>query len=355
MDRVRDGTFDLLTISLAPGVSSRTVRELRHRGPLGEVFLHPDDHADLLSADARRALASGAVRGRAEAEQSRASSLGIRIVGRDEPDYPERLAEIYDPPPVLWVRGSLQPGEGSQSVAVVGSRKASPAGSALARGLARDLARAGVTVVSGLARGIDTAAHRGALDAPGRTVAVLGSGLDCLYPPENADLAARVAEHGALVSEFPLGTEPFPSHFPRRNRVIAGWGRAVVVAEAAERSGALVTARCALEEGREVMAVPGHPTQQTSAGTNALIRDGAVLVRGAFDVLAELGLATAVVAPEEPADDDVLLALKRDVPTSLEELHARSGRAVPELLQRLSLLEVGDKVRRLPGPLYVRN
>ena len=167
--------------------------------------------------------------------------------------------------------------------------------------------------------------------------------------------AARVAERGAFVSEFPLGTEPFPAHFPRRNRVIAGWGRAVVVAEAAEKSGALGTARSALEEGREVMAVPGHPAQETCAGTNALIRDGAVLVRSAADVLAELGLGTAVIPSEEPTDDDVLLALKRDVPTSLEELHARSGREVPELLRRLSLLEVGDKVRRLPGPLYVRN
>ncbi len=347
VDPLRDETLDLLTISLAPGVSPRKVRELLSRGSLREVLL-------LLPAEARRAIISGAARGRAEAELKQASSLGIRIVALGEPDYPELLAQIYDPPPVLWVRGQLRAGEGAMSLAIVGSRKTTPAGSALARGMARDLARAGVTVVSGLARGIDTAAHQGALDAPGRTIAVLGSGLDCLYPPENAYLAARVTEQGALVSEFPLGTEPFPAHFPRRNRVIAGWGRAVVVAEAAERSGALVTARCALEEGREVMAVPGHPAQETSAGTNALIRDGAVLVRSAADVLAELGLAAADVPPEEPTDD-VLLALKRDIPTSLEELHARSGRAVPELLRRLSLLEVGDKVRRLPGPLYVRN
>jgi DNA processing protein len=220
--------------------------------------------------------------------------------------------------------------------------------------MARDLARAGVTVVSGLARGIDTAAHNGALDAGGRTVAVLGSGLDRIYPSQNAELAARIVERGALVSEFPLGTLPLPFHFPRRNRVIAGFGRATVVAEAAERSGALVTARCALDEGREVMAVPGHPTLETSGGCNALIRDGAALVRNAADVLAELGLA-AEAAAEEPVDDAVLQVMKRDVPTSLEDLQARSGRAVPELLQRLSLLEVGDKVRRLPGPLFVRN
>jgi DNA processing protein len=347
-----DATFDLLTMTLTPGVSPRHVRELRARGALADAVIHSDE---LLPGSARHALLSGEARRRAEAELAKAASLGFRVVGLDEPDYPDLLAKTYDPPPVIWVWGTLRAGEGARSVAVVGSRKASVAGIALARGLGRDLARAGITVVSGLARGIDTAAHQGVLDAAGRTIAVLGSGLDCLYPPENARLAARVAEQGALVSEFPFGTEPFPSHFPQRNRVIAGWGRTVVVAEAAERSGALGTARCALDEGRDVMAVPGHPSQETAAGTNALIRDGAVLVRGAADVLAELGLSATVLAPEAPADDDVLVALKRDRPTSLEELQARSGRAVPELLQRLSLLEVGDKVRRLPGPLYVRN
>jgi DNA processing protein len=347
-----DATIDLLTLILVPGVSPRHVRELRTRGALADVLAHSPN---LLTADARRSLSSGEARRRAEAELGRARTLGVQIVGLDDPAYPELLSRTFDPPPVLWVRGTLLPGEGPRSVAVVGSRKALPAGLALARGLGRDLARAGLTVVSGLARGIDTAAHEGALDARGRTLAVLGSGLDRLYPPENARLAARIAEQGAVVSEFPLRTAPLPAHFPRRNRVIAGWGRAVVVAEAAEKSGALGTARAALDEGREVMAVPGHPSVETSAGTNALIRDGAVLVRGAADVLAEIGSPPADVAIEVPTDDDVLLAMKRDVPTSLEEIVARSGREVPELLRRLSLLEVGDRVRRLPGPLYVRN
>jgi DNA processing protein len=346
-----DTAFDLLTLSLAPGVSPRHVRELRTRGSLADALIH----SDVLPAEARRSLSSGEARRRAEAELDRSRTLDVQIVGLADPAYPTLLSQIYDPPPVLWVRGTVVPDEGSRSVAIVGSRKCTAPGSALARGMARDIARAGLTVVSGLARGIDTAVHEGVLDAKGRTVAVLGSGLDRVYPPENARLAARVAERGAVVSEFPLGTPPLPGHFPRRNRVIAGWGPAVVVAEAAEKSGALGTARAALDEGREVMAVPGHPSAETSAGTNALIRDGAVLVRGAADVLAELGYSAADVAIEDPTDDDVLLALKRDVPTSLEELHARSGREVPELLRRLSLLEVGDRVRRLPGPLYVRN
>jgi DNA processing protein len=278
----------------------------------------------------------------------------VRIVGRDEPDYPERVRRIYDPPPVLYVRGTLVPGEGERALAIVGARAASAQGLALTRALAHDLAEAGLTIVSGLARGIDTAAHQGVLDTSGRTVAVLGSGLDRIYPEENTPLALAIAQSGAVVSEFPLGSAPDRKHFPRRNRLIAGWGRAVVVAEAAEKSGALLTAQAALEEGREVMAVPGHPGHRGSAGTNQLIRDGAVLVRGAPDVADELGVALPV-HEEAAGEDEVLEALARDVPRSLEELQVRCGRALPELLSHLTLLEVGAKVRRLPGPLFVRS
>jgi DNA processing protein len=207
--------------------------------------------------------------------------------------------------------------------------------------------------VSGLARGIDTAANQGALDGGGRTVAVLGSGLDRLYPPENAPLARALAEVGAVVSEFPLGTSPWKANFPRRNRVIAGWARATVVVEAGARSGALSTARAALDEGREVMAVPGHPSQPGAEGTNALLRDGAALVRGAADVLSELGLANPGDAAEPPADG-VLAALARGVPRGVDEIQARSGLALPALLARLAELEIGHAVVRLPGALFVR-
>jgi DNA processing protein len=347
-------TFDLLTLSLVPGVPPRVVGEIRKRSEVKSVLNDPDLFPDV-APEARRMLSSGECRRRAEAELKRSEALGVQLVGLDDADYPVLLARTYDPPPVLWVRGTLDPSEGERSVAIVGSRKASAAGRAFVRGLGRDLARAGLTVVSGLARGIDAAAHEGALDGKGRTVAVLGSGLDRIYPPENTSLAGRIPERGAVVSEFPLGTAPLPGNFPRRNRVIAGWAAGVVVAEAAEKSGALGTARYALGADRDVMAVPGHPTAEGSAGTNALLRDGAVFVTGAADVLAQYGVRPPHVANEEPVDDDVLLALRRDVPTSLEELVARSGRAVPELLRRLSLLEVGERVRRLPGPLYVRN
>ena len=349
-----DETFDLLTIALLPGVGARTARDLSARGPLREAIRRPEDHPDLLSPAARAALRSGAARARAEGELLAAGRHGVRVVGRDEPDYPEGLRRIYDPPAVLYVRGRLVAGELDRAIAVVGSRAATPAGAALARGIARDLAAAGLTIVSGLARGIDTAAHRGALDAGGRTVAVLGSGVDRVYPDENAGLADAIVRTGAVVSEFPLGAAPDRKHFPRRNRLIAGWGRAVVVAEAAEKSGALGTVRAALDEGRDVMAVPGHPGQANAAGTNRLIREGAALVRDARDVADELGVD--LPSRREAVDEDeVLGALARDVPSSLEDLQTRCGRALPELLSRLAVLEVGARVRRLPGPRFVRS
>jgi DNA processing protein len=219
--------------------------------------------------------------------------------------------------------------------------------------MARDLAAAGATVVSGLARGVDTAAHLGALEGGGRTLAVLGSSIDRLYPAENQKLAARIARQGAVVSEFPLATDPRPSHFPRRNRVIAGLSLGVVVVEAAEKSGALITARLALDEGREVMAVPGHPSFPGARGSNQLLRDGAALVRDAADVAAELGLELRAVAPHGPGVG-LLGALPPDVPLALEEISARSGLELSELLAQLSRLELEARVKRLPGPLYLR-
>jgi DNA processing protein len=348
-----DDTFDLLTASLLPGAGGRWLREVVKHDALGDLLAHPAAFDSVAPAAALAKLRSGEGRRRAESEQKTATAAGIRIVGRHEPDFPEWLRQTSDPPLLLYVRGVLRAGEGPSSVAVVGSRRSSPAGLAWARAAAQDLAAAGHTIVSGLARGIDTAAHEGALAARGRTVAVLGSGLDRVYPPENGRLASAVAEQGAVVSELPLGTGPRPEHFPRRNRLIAGWGRAVIVVEAAERSGALVTARIAGEEGRDVMAVPGHPASPGAFGTNALIRDGAVLVRDARDVAGELGLA---LGKKEPAADVGLLgALTRDDPRGVEEILSRTGRTVQQVLAELMTLEMEDKVRRLPGALYVRN
>jgi DNA processing protein len=348
-------TLNRLTLALLPDLSPRGRRELLARGPLADSLARPDDHADLLPEPARAALRTGEARRRAETERDRAETRGLRVVGSGEPEYPSWLAQTYDPPLVLFVQGTLARDEGAVAVAVVGSRAATPVGLAFARTLSSDLARAGVTVVSGLARGIDAAAHLGALEAGGRTVAVLGSGLGRVYPRENQELGARIARGGgAVVSEFPLDAAPWKGNFPRRNRVIAGWGRAVVVVEAGEKSGALITARLALEEGRDVMAVPGHPTWSGAAGTNALLRDGAGMVRHAGDVLEELGLA-APPAVEKGTEDDVLAVLRRDAPSSVEEIASKCGRRLPDLLSRLSELELAARVRRLPGPLFVRS
>jgi len=336
-----------------PGLTPAAIRTLAGRAPLPEILADPEAHGDLLDDETRRRIRNGEARARAEAERARATALGVRIVASDEAGFPALVGRIFDPPPVLYVRGRLLPDEGSTSVAIVGSRAATPAGLALARAMARDLAAAGATIVAGLARGIDTAAHEGALSAPGRTVAVLGCGIDRIYPSENAGLARAVEERGAIVSEFPLGTPPLPMHFPRRNRIIAGWGRGVVVVEAARRSGALNTARTAADEGREVMAVPGHPSQDTSAGTNQLLRDGAALVRDAADVASELGWEMVAASPE-PQSDPLLAAFRKDVPASLDDLRLRTGLETPALLARLSQLELRDEVRRLPGALFLR-
>jgi DNA processing protein len=348
-----DSSIDWLTLALVPGLTPRALHELVARGPLRAVLEEPEAHADLLPDPALAAIRSGSARRAAQGEIRRARALGVQIVGQDEAAYPPWLRRIYAAPPVLWVRGSLAPGEGENALAVVGSRRATPLGLAFARSLAAELASCGLTIVSGLARGVDSAAHRGALDAQGRTVAVLGSGLDRLYPPENAALADRVAETGAVVSEFSPGTGPWKQNFPRRNRVIAGWARAVVVVEAGGRSGALSTARTALDEGRDVMAVPGHPSQPEAEGTNSLLRQGAALVRGAEDVLAELGLGGRARREEAP-QDAVLGALTRGVPAAVEEIQERCGLSLPALLARLSELELGGALRRLPGALFVR-
>jgi DNA processing protein len=349
-----DDCFDLLTLALLPGNGPKALRALKPLGPLRKLLSRPDALTGVVSERALAGLRSGEARRAAEGEMRRARDLGIRLVGLDHGDYPAPLREIYDPPLVLYVRGDLAGSAARPAVAVVGARRASARGLELTRALARDLAAAGVVIVSGLARGIDTAAHRGALEGGGRTLAVQGRGLDAVYPPDNTPLARKIEESGALISEFAIGTTPVPENFPKRNRIIAGLSDAVVVVEAEARSGSLITARIALDEGRDVLAVPGHPNDPLAQGTNQLLRDGAALVRDASDVAAEIGVELPELAPEAAEADDVLRALPRDVPVSLEELEALCGRALPELLARLTELELSSRIRRLPGPLFVR-
>jgi DNA processing protein len=272
--------------------------------------------------------------------------------------YPPRLAAIPDPPPLLWINGDAAL-PARPAIAIVGSRCASPSSLDVAFALARDLAAVGFVIASGLARGVDEAAHRGAL-AGGATVAVLGCGLDEVYPPEHGRLAEVIAASGAIVSELPPAAPPRPDHFPRRNRIISGLSLGVVVVEASLKSGSLITARCAADQGREVMAVPGVALGQRHKGSHSLIRDGAALVESAEDVLAALGLTVAAPGAgplaatdsREPPTDPILAALDGGEAMTVEALAAATGLPAADLLARLSLHEIAGSVTRLPGAAF---
>jgi DNA processing protein len=275
-------------------------------------------------------------------------------------EFPAQLRPHKDMPARLWIRGRLRP-EDALAIAIVGSRRATSHGLAVAERLAGDLAARGVTVVSGLARGIDSAAHRGALAAGGRTLAVMGAGIDRVYPPENRRLAAEVTARGALLSQFPPGMPALAHHFPIRNRVIAGLALGVVVVEAAEASGSLITAGHAADLGREVMAMPGPAGAPSSRGAHKLIRDGAALVEGWEDVVALLpgpwrACLTEPAPPRISAGEspDALLALIGAEPASIEELIERSGIPASDAAARLLALELDGWVRQLPGKRFVR-
>lgn len=294
-----------------------------------------------------------------EAEMAFLEKKEVSFLSYSDPGYPDLLKKIFDPPPGLFVKGELT-GSGMQAVAIVGSRRATRYGLAVAEKLAGELAGSGVTVVSGLARGIDTAAHQGALAAGGRTAAVLGCGVDVGYPAANRKLKDEIVMAGAVISEFPLQTTPQPWHFPIRNRIVSGLSSGVVIVECAEKSGALITADFALEQGREVMAVPGNITSEMSRGPNMLIRQGARPVENAGDVLEELGLdrlfrvarpdAPAVrVSPEEEAVNNTL----SNDPVTLDHIVERSGLAAQKALAALTFLEMKGFARQLPGRLYV--
>lgn len=277
--------------------------------------------------------------------------MTVRRLGRCDRGYPPLLAAIHDPPRALWLRGSGDPSLLARPcVAVVGARSCSGYGRSVARTLARELARAGLVVVSGMARGIDAEAHRGALDGDGITVAVLGCGIDRAYPAVHAELASRIGEQGLLVSEYAAGVEPAPWRFPARNRIIAGLCGATVVVEARERSGALITADFALEDGREVMVVPGEITSALSAGTNALLRLGATPVTCAGDVLEAFGL---VVAPPEESPPEgtaaAVLALLRQGAASMDELARAARLPLDEVAATLVRLELSGRVSEEDG------
>lgn len=283
----------------------------------------------------------------------------MAVVQWEDPSYPGLLRTIADPPRILYLRGTLRD-EDRTAVAVVGARRASAYGIAVAEWLGQELARCAVTVVSGLARGIDAAAHRGALRGGGRTIAVLGCGVDIAYPPEHARLMAQIIEAGAVLAEYPPGTPPLKHHFPARNRIISGLSLGVVVVEGREDSGALITADCALEQGREVFAVPGGIFEQTSALPHRLLQQGAKLVTGVEDILEELRLpkrpppAAASAIALEGIEAAVYAQLTMD-PQHVDALVLRCGAPVAEVSRALVGLELRGLVRALAGQRYVRD
>jgi DNA processing protein len=296
-------------------------------------------------------------------------STNISAISRGDVRFPTALAAIHDPPHELWIRGDLDALQ-APAVAIVGSRVASPYALEVARRLGADLARRNVAVVSGMARGVDSAAHRGALEGGGITIAVFGCGVDVIYPAEHRGLAERIAERGALVSEFAPGTPPLKSYFPQRNRIISGLSLAVVIVEAAEGSGSLITADFALEQGRAVLAVPGNVLGGRNYGAHALLRDGAKLVECADDILEELprsltqtGLGAEGLALSEgkgskglsfASQDPVLRSMDEGDAYDLDEIAERSGLDRMRLLPRLLELELAGALRRVDGGRFVR-
>ncbi len=304
-----------------------------------------------------------------ERELKLIEKYGVKAISYFDGDYPANLKEIYDPPVVLYVKGRLIP-EDRYSIAIVGSRRASRYGLQTSERLGYELAVRGLTVVSGLARGIDAAGHKGALKAKGRTIAVLGSGLANIYPPEHRKLADEISENGAVVSEFPMECEPYKDNFPRRNRIISGLSLGVVVVEAAKNSGALITTDFALEQGRELFAVPGQARTATAAGTNMLLRQGAKLVESADDIMEELKEVigghlksekkagckkedSALKVNLNGAEEKIFGALTGE-PKSIDEIVDGLEIAAGETLSCLTRLELKGLVHRLPGKLYVR-
>lgn len=357
----RDACAGWLRLALTPGVGNDTTRRLLAAFGLPGAIWSQSPSAWATVTSARTARAMETVPPSLDAAVDRLmqwlSQDGHHVVTLADQQYPASLLQIADPPPLLYVKGRLDALTHPRQLAVVGSRNPTPQGEGNALEFARSLAQADVCIVSGLALGIDGAAHTGALDGGGTTIAVVGTGLDTVYPKRHEALARRIAEHGAIVSEYPLGTPPLAAHFPQRNRIIAGLSQGTLVVEAAVRSGSLITARLAAEQGREVFAIPGSIHSPQARGCHALIRQGAKLVESAQDILEDLRLAEPTATTSPPADvqpDSLLNAMGFD-PVGFDALQARTGLDTPTLQARLLELELDGQVDRLPGGLLQRS
>ena len=368
-----------LALSQTPGIGAGRGRKLvQHFGTIERIFAAPltELEAAGLPAAAAQSLALGKSLELAAAEYDRIRAMDAGLVVLGDAQFPQRLLEIYDPPLVLYIKGCAEL-ICQHGIAVIGTRHPTPYGIGMAERLAADLAAHGLVIISGMARGVDTAAHRGALTAHGRTIAVWGTGINEVYPKENRKLADQIVESGgAILSEFPLGTFPAPQNFPIRNRIISGLSIGVLVIEAGEYSGTRVTARCALEQGREVYAVPGNVTNKLSWGPNTLIKQGAALVATWEDVWEELpaDVRLALTPPEPPASEEapaaslfqaadlppaekrILALLRPDESTHIDVIveRLRSHLSSSEIFTALFELELAGRIRAMPGKYYVR-
>ncbi len=372
--------LEWLAISLTPGLGPTKARKLIEHFGSAEGVLHAsltELEGTGIQAVSAQSLATGKSAELAREEIARAAAADVIMISMDDPSYPARLKEIYDPPLILRVRGNAEvltkPG-----IAMVGTRHPTPYGSGMAERLACDLAAQGLVIISGMARGVDTASHRGAISAKGKTIAVFGTGVDVIYPKENSRLSEQIlALDGALISEFPLGTFAAPQNFPIRNRIISGMSVGVLVVEAAEYSGTRITARCALEQNRDVFAVPGNVTNKNSWGPNTLIKQGAKLVATWEDVWEDLppevrlaltppaspespGSSSASLFPDEglpPHEKRILSLLKADESTHIDEIVERLENQLSssEIFAALFELELAGKIRQMPGKNFVKS
>jgi DNA processing protein len=365
-----------LAINKIPNVGPVTIKKLWDKfGTLEEAWkASPRSICEVedISKPAAKSFLENRDRANFEAELAEVEKKNVKVLTLEDDDYPKNLKNIYDPPPVLYVKGGILPSD-IKAIGIVGTRRASRYGLEMARKLAEELALLGITIISGLAAGIDTSAHQGAIDAQGRTIAAMGSGIDIVYPYQNKDLAAQIERSGALVSEFPIGTKSEKGNFPRRNRIISGLSLGVIVVEGHYDSGAMITAKQALEQGREVFAVPGNVELEQSKGPHWLIKQGAKLVENVQDVLEELNIQlqtsnlktnpksqtdqptnkrTYKPANLLPEEEKIFNALNQE-PKHLDVIAAETGLPVQQVSSLLMMLEIRKVVRQLPGKYYI--
>jgi len=357
--------FYWLALSLIPGIGSVLIQRLLDRFKTPEaVFRAPMKELVKIEGLGKKLVGEiqkGPLEKTVKRELSLIKEVGAKIVTIKDEDYPNRLKDIYDPPALLYMRGGLRR-EDELAVAIVGSRKTSPYGRWITEKIGQDLARHGVTVISGMARGIDSVAHNGALEGGGRTIAVLGCGVDVIYPSENRNLFHQIIEHGAILSEFPMGSRPEGGHFPRRNRIISGLSIGAVIVQASAVSGSLITARYALEQGREVFAVPGNVGAEGSRGTNQLIKQGAKLVESSEDILEEIlpqwsreremPLKGETPTPNLTEEEGVLYRLLGEDPLHIDAIIRESGWDPGKVSSLLLNLELKGLISQWPGKCF---